>query len=1783
AVDPTAWLTGDDRPPFAAGIDLGLTLTGSGPPLPAVAVFAGLPEATPSGAHRRAVHAALDAAGLVVFLRPAAGADIPLHPNPAGLGALLAAGVEQLLPMVLDALARLSGDADRLAIGALVSAVGRGLDVVADPGDTANPATFDGAKLHLLADDPGARLAARAGALAAEVASRLDPLIAQLPGSPHAAFDAVSATLTVTVRSVTLTFDPSPLAFALDAAVTHPVVGAVQVSVGAGAAGLTQWGFGLGPAAFDLGGPVLRPRARGGWDGASGWEIELGLALDGDPPTATGHKELFGRWREADGFAMVARTRTGGGDDDATGAGEVALFAADAVLELLGNWVVELDDVATLLDTPVGASSVRQLLEGSILSEADNHKLLPAPVSRLPGSLFLLARNLAGAGLEVELGPLTLGTNLNGNTVGLRLGIDDPAGIELNPGGDVVLSLVADSTWIEPPSGDTPAAGLVVDIVSVTAADPPVVAVDPAIAVNGVGLRIATASGPLLDAGLRIESAALHLFGRLESDGGSGAAVSGGVQVELAGLAVPLGAGGGSNAVAQGVMKDAGGSGAPPTPKFSPALAVQSHHGGNGVSVSLRAGSGDGPWYLPIQRAFGPVYLEQIGLGTGYTGNPPATPRQLDWISVSLDGSVSLFGITASVDKLRLTYHVNQPFFSASSWEVDLDGFAIASSIGGLTLAGALRRSPLSPPLQGMEYLGMLKIGYGGYGLDLFGGYAHPTGPSGSFASFFAFGALHAPLGGVPAFFITGIGLGFGINRELATPTIDTITTNPFMVALKAIGTPPDPMVQLEQMRTQIKPAQGQFWIAAGISFTSFVLISGEVVVTVEFGDGLDITVLGLARVELPAPSLTLVSIELALLARFSTKEGALLVQAQLTENSWLLMRSVRLTGGFAFATWWKGPNAGQVVVTMGGYHPKFHHDGYPTVPRLGLRWQPISNVSVIGESYFALCSEALMAGTSMEVSARFGPAYAHLSYGGDGIVFFDPFWFMVSAWAEIRAGIRLWLLFGTVDIEVSLGAWVEVTGPPIHVEGRFEICGFEVPFEFGDEGNPADNALTAGQFRDKYLRASSDAQVIQAAVVRGAVASGQKAGGQQQKVPDGSPTNPFLVIPEFQVVFITTAPAIDMALRHAVKPQERTLSVPAPGVGVAPMYSHTLDSDLHVELSNLNAAADFSITGVSLAPRPPAAFPKGVWGEAPNPQSPRVPAGEVVPASDGFTASTVLGEFTGAPAIDYHQVELPFGGRKPLPFVTNQAAANQRLAAAAQLKAIAEAVKPAAADVDQRFHYAARVLDAGGYGTVGVAALRGERAAPPAFGSLADDMATAPPVESSTVNRVVVDRSPDTRPFVAPLVKALVQAPLSRATARPPHTTVADRSAGVRFPVPSLDRMRSDVTRIGPASLLVRPTMGELERTVLPRGTVPPTRLTTSPLAAVANARPDPAGAERLAALSRGLPEGVALGEGELVVVTIASRPTERGERLVVGGGATRVVALAAGGNVLFDNVDPASTAPTGFSRAGKGVFELPVKTERVVVAALGDRANVGGTLDGWYAGQSLPLVGWDMALGAGVIVTFAHHKARPNRDRRDGGWCNTRDLVRAARVATRFDAPVRAVAVAVEDASVPDGAVDDAASSLEMRLIGATRVLDAGGEPVRPRMLVQGLRTILLYEVEPHPVEAVLDPNVTVMVEGTRQGFLAGVAGTTGTVDELATALTTAGFDAAVAAPLPGGTGTRTIQWQSSAAAELRQRRRAMAPATKAAPVKKAAAKKAAPVKKAAVKKAAPVKKAA
>ena len=97
-------------------------------------------------------------------------------------------------------------------------------------------------------------------------------------------------------------------------------------------------------------------------------------------------------------------------------------------------------------------------------------------------------------------------------------------------------------------------------------------------------------------------------------------------------------------------------------------------------------------------------------------------------------------------------------------------------------------------------------------------------------------------------------------------------------------------------------------------------------------------------------------------------------------------------------------------------------------MPRLGIAVNIGDFISIVGGSYFALTSEAVMAGVQLEISATLGPAWAHIVFGGDAIIFFDPFQLRVTVYASIDAGVTIDLWFAEITISVHLSARIELT-----------------------------------------------------------------------------------------------------------------------------------------------------------------------------------------------------------------------------------------------------------------------------------------------------------------------------------------------------------------------------------------------------------------------------------------------------------------------------------------------------------------------------------------------------------------------------------------------------------------------------------------------------------------------------------------------------------------------------------------------------------------------------------
>lgn len=294
---------------------------------------------------------------------------------------------------------------------------------------------------------------------------------------------------------------------------------------------------------------------------------------------------------------------------------------------------------------------------------------------------------------------------------------------------------------------------------------------------------------------------------------------------------------------------------------------------------------------------------------------------------------------------------------------------------------------------------------------------------------------------------------GFGYNRELVVPTdLDNIDSFLLVSAIDDDSLANDPMAALMSMGTSIPPSRGAYWLAAGVRITTFALVNSTVVVVIALERGFEIDILGVSRMALPTEEFALVSVELALKARYNSEEGALSVQAQLTDNSYLFDPDCQLTGGFAFFTWFP---QGQFVLTLGGYNPVFVKPAqFPDVPRLGFNWSVGSYVVIKGGAYFTLTNTCVMAGGSLSATASFGPVSAWFDCYVDFLISWDPFAYEFNIGVEIGASLTIQVCFFacvSVGITISYGAQLMIAGPPFHGTASIDAYVTTITVSFGN------------------------------------------------------------------------------------------------------------------------------------------------------------------------------------------------------------------------------------------------------------------------------------------------------------------------------------------------------------------------------------------------------------------------------------------------------------------------------------------------------------------------------------------------------------------------------------------------------------------------------------------------------------------------------------------------------------------------------------------------------------
>jgi hypothetical protein len=1045
------------------------------------------------------VQAGAAAGGMSLAVTPGGASAIELLPQFAGLWDLLSGAAQALLPGVLNTLVDKISSAGSSDILDTVLAVADGLGL-----RTGTPPQFDSAALAALV------ASVQQGTLVPTAQSLAGVVTALLPAGAPLTVTGTGTTLSVEVTSLpvpgtaTLTAHlpgsgtPADLGIELDGVKLGPVVaGLTLADTGgtftiAGDLGIDladAVGFAFTPALHVAGGPgplsiALRPL---------GPSSPLTLALAPTPQIQPGRAQL------ADlitGWAVPV----------------IARAALEAAQNLIG--------------TPLWASgpTAQTLLSTAGLIQGIGG--IPRLVEPLPDPMTLLRGLLAAAATA----PIPISAELSLRVYdegGTWVGLAAAGSIDI-PAGDFLLTILLGSpdvtTWTDPPPG---LAVLLLD-------DSSALAVRPAVRLGGVGVRLGKTSGSLVDTDeIRIKAIRAMAQAAIDLSGAHPGvtALHGGVEIEQIGL--PLGGSSDpSNPIAASLLKPSGGGAGDDQPADPPSdLYVVSDDSGQLV-VQINGKAAEQPFYVDINKAFGPLHIDRIGLAHKMLAAG-------DGIGALLDAGVDISGLSIEVQGLELDIPLKHPA-ELDQWQVDLSGLAVSFETGPVSIAGGLLKTSAGGTV---EYDGELSVQVGSFGLSAIGAYSKPTDGTDSYTSLFAVVVIDAPIGGPPYLFVTGLAGGAGYNRQLIVPA-DPATIPSFpLVKVFDGGASTDPMGTLRSMSAAMPARRASYWVAAGVKFDTFELLHTKAIAYVALDRGFEIGLIGLMTMALPAPDTAVVSVELALLARYSSTDELLAIRAQLTNNSWLISRDCQLTGGFAFYAWFGADP--QVLLTIGGYGPNWQiapgdtHQ-YPVVPAVGFHWAVGGGIVVKGETYFALTPHQLAFGGRLEASYDVDPIRVWLMVWLDVELEWDPLHYHLDAGISIGASFHFTidLLFGsiTISVTISLGGSIVIEGPPLQGSVTVELEIASVTVGFGQ--HTPQNFLPWNAFVAKYAGlpaptpdnpTASDpgSQTSLGTITFGQLAETSPAGGPSggSAQPNGSLAAPWQVLPEFGLSFGSKTP----------------------------------------------------------------------------------------------------------------------------------------------------------------------------------------------------------------------------------------------------------------------------------------------------------------------------------------------------------------------------------------------------------------------------------------------------------------------------------------------------------------------------------------------------------------------------------------------------------------------------------------------------------------------------------
>ncbi|GAA3077352.1 DUF6603 domain-containing protein [Streptosporangium carneum] len=474
--------------------------------------------------------------------------------------------------------------------------------------------------------------------------------------------------------------------------------------------------------------------------------------------------------------------------------------------------------------------------------------------------------------------------------------------------------------------------------------------------------------------------------------------------------------------------------------------------GGAGLAVAV-----------PLEVELGPARLDRLDLALLFVAGTTPTVT----VEARLTGQVTLGPFTASVegvgtgaDLLLRGGREGPPPPGTFDLGVAAIGVRFLAPRGlGLAIeAGPVKGGGfIAFDQDAGRYAGDFQVGIGDIGVDALA-LLDTKLPGGGFALLVVLRASFPPVQLGFGFTLSSVGGLLALNRRI---DVDVLRARIASGAARRILAPEDPIGNAaalnRELDTVFPRAAGVIMVGPTLQLSWVELVHFDLGIFIELPGPTKIMVLGSARATIANPlgNGPLLKIRLNIIGLLDVAKKVLEFDAVLIDST--LMEVLELAGGAAFRlSWGDQPYA---LLSVGGLHPAYSPAPLvmpPSLTRVAMtRGSPGDFLYLRFEGYFAITTNTLQLGASVEVAINSGSITARGFLGFDALIRFEPFFFQI----DFRASFRV--RFGRRNLAgVSLRG--ELSGPgPITFHGRFcieilffDIC-WEDSFSIGSQARP--------------------------------------------------------------------------------------------------------------------------------------------------------------------------------------------------------------------------------------------------------------------------------------------------------------------------------------------------------------------------------------------------------------------------------------------------------------------------------------------------------------------------------------------------------------------------------------------------------------------------------------------------------------------------------------------------------------------------------------------------------